>query len=365
MSRTRLVLVPMVASRPAPTLIVDAAGHVLERGLLTLESPATGPAMRTVAVVPGSDVLVRWLDLPGGTAAQQRTAALWMLKDDLAATPDRVRLALGAAVAGEPRLAAVVAEPLLLAWMDWLSGMGLKADVLVPDSLTVPEPFEDDVLTAVGFGPALALRGRRFAAGIEPDLAEAVAGGRRIEPVDDMRRVEQMLIAAALNPPVNLLQGAPRAQSPGRWRRVAVLAAVALVLPLVSTLALAARDDLAANDMRKRAEASARAAFPDMPATADPIAEARRRLATAAPPGGTAAAAAALFAAVERVEGAELDSLSADPAGGVRATVSYASYQDLEAMKAVVAAAGFSLTDTSTLDDAGRVVSDVVIGAAQ
>lgn len=366
MSRTRLVLIPTVASKPAPWMILDAAGTVLERGLLTLESPAVGPAMKTVAVVPGSDVLVRWLDLPKGTSAQQRTAALWMLKDDLAAAPDRVRLSLGPAVAGDPRLTAVVSEALLHAWTDWLATMGLKADVLVPDTLTVPEPFDDDVLSAVGFGPAVALRGRRFAAGIEPDLAEAVAGGRRIEPVEDMRRVEQMLIAAALNPPLNLLQGAPRAAADlGRWRVAAVLAAVALAMPLVSTLALAARDDVAAGRAIERAETAAKAAFPDMPAAADPVSEARRRIATAAPPGGVAPAAAALFAAVESVDGAELDSFSADPEAGVRATVSFRTYQDMDALKARVAAAGLTLTDTSTLDDNGRVVSDVIVGAGQ
>lgn len=366
MSRTRLVLIPTVASRPAPWLILDAAGTVLERGLLTLESPAVGPAMKTVAIVPGSDVLVRWLDLPAGTTAQQRTAALWMLKDDLAATPDRVRLVLGPAVAGEPRLTAVVGEALLHAWIDWLAAMELKPDALVPDTLTVPEPFDEDVLSAVGFGPAVALRGRRFAAGIEPDLAETVAGGRRIEPVEDMRRVEQMLIAAALNPPLNLLQGAPKTgEGLGRWRLAAVLAAVALTLPLVSTLALAARDEIAAGRAAGRAQAAARQAFPDMPASADPVSEAKRRIATAVPPGGAAPAAAALFAAVEGVEGAELDSFSADPGSGVRATVSYRTYQDMDALKASVAAAGLTLIDTSTLDDNGRVVSDVIVGAGQ
>ncbi|HEY1224656.1 MAG TPA: type II secretion system protein GspL [Brevundimonas sp.] len=366
MSRTRLVLIPASASRPAPWLILDAAGNVLERGLLSLEGPVEGPAIRTVAVVPGSDVLVRWLDLPKGTAAQQRTAALWMLKDDLAATPDRVRLVLGPAVAGEPRLTAVVSDALLHAWTDWLATMGLKADVLVPDTLTVPEPFDDDVLSAVGFGPAVALRGRRFAAGIEPDLAETVAGRRRIEPVEDMRRVEQMLITAALNPPLNLLQGAPRAAADlGRWRVAAILAAAAVAMPLVSTLALAARDEVAAGRAIERAETAAKAAFPDMPAAADPVSEARRRIATSIPPGGVAPAAAALFAAVESVDGAELDSFSADPEAGVRATVSFRTYQDMDTLKARVAAAGLTLIDSSTLDDNGRVVSDVIVGAGQ
>ena len=50
---------------------------------------------------------------------------------------------------------------------------------------------------------------------------------------------------------------------------------------------------------------------------------------------------------------------------GVRATVSYRTYQDMDALKATVAASGLTLIDTSTLDDNGRVVSDVIVGAAQ
>ena len=365
MSRTRLVLMPALAGEPAPWLIVDAAGTVLERGLLSLESPAVGPAIRTVAVVPGADVLIRWLDLPPGNVAQQRAAALWALKDDLAATPERVRLSLGRAVAGEPRLAAVVSDPLVQAWTDYLTSLGLRADALVPDCLTVPEPVDPAVLAAVGFGPSLALRGHRFAASVEPDLAELIAGDRTIVAVEDGAQVERMLIQAALNPPIDLLSSGGRATGEGLrpWRRAMALAAAVVIAPLVITLALAARDDLAAREDRRASEAAARRAFPDMAPGVDPVAEAERRLATAAPPGGVAVAAAVLFAALEGVEGAELDSLNADPAGGVRATVSYPAYQDLEAMQSAVAAAGLMLTDTSTIDDNGRVVSDVVIGA--
>jgi len=182
MSRTRLVLIPPTADSPAPWLTVDADGNVLERGLLTLETPFAGPPIRTVAVAPGADILVRFLDLPKGTIAQTRAAALWSLKDQLAATTDRVRIAVGPAPAEGLRVVAVVGEALLAAWVDWLAGLGLKADVIVPASLTLTEPADDLTLTAVGFGATLALRGRDFAAGVDPDMAEAIAGGRRIEP---------------------------------------------------------------------------------------------------------------------------------------------------------------------------------------
>lgn len=116
--------------------------------------------------------------------------------------------------------------------------------------------------------------------------------------------------------------------------------------------------------MREAARAEITTVLPDAARAADPVAEVRRRAAIAPPPGGVTAAAAALYAAVEGVEGAELDMLTVDPEGGVRATISYVDYQDLAALKRAMARAGLSLKDSSTLDDNGRVVSDVSIGAA-
>ena len=85
----------------------------------------------------------------------------------------------------------------------------------------------------------------------------------------------------------------------------------------------------------------------------------------APPPGGLAAVSAALFAAVEQVAGAELDSLSAGPGKGVRATLSYPAFSDLDSIRAALTASGLSMTDQSTVEDGGRVVSEVIIGGMQ
>ncbi|HRJ64649.1 MAG TPA: hypothetical protein PLR59_09925, partial [Brevundimonas sp.] len=90
MKPVRLILIPATGSQPAPFLIVGADGYVLERGELTLDGGATPEPMRTVAVTPGGDVLIRWLDLPPGSTVQGRAAAAWMLRDEMAATPDRL-----------------------------------------------------------------------------------------------------------------------------------------------------------------------------------------------------------------------------------------------------------------------------------
>lgn len=366
MKPVRLILIPATGSQPAPYLIVGGDGSVLDRGELTLAGEAPEP-MRTVAVTPGGDVLIRWLDLPPGSPAQSRTAAAWMLRDQMAAAPDRLATVLGPPTPpGQPRLAAVVSRSLMEAWTDYLAALRVCADVLVPDVLTLAEPGEDDVLSAVSFGEGMALRGRGFAATVQPDLVELIAAGRRIVAVQDPAVVERALVAAALSPAINLLNTGDReARAAVGWRRAAVLAALLAISPLILTLAGALRDGMAARDARAEALAAIAAASPDLAREADPVEALRRRVAAAPPPGGVTAAAAALFTAVESVDGAELDILIADPADGVKATISHPAHGDMALIRRSMAAAGMEITETGALDDGGRVVSDITIGAAR
>lgn len=227
MSRIRLILIPPSAALPASCLTLDGQGNVLTRGVVELGGPAPEP-MRTVAIAPGADVLIRWLELPTGSPAQLAAAALHGLRDDLAAPADRLSAALGPVpAAGERRLVAVVSRSLLQAWGDYLSSLGLKADVMIPDSLVLPEPAEEGALSAAVFGADLALRGREMALSLQPDLAEAVAAGRTLERIGRADEMEQLLASAALTPRSTCWPGRGAASSPiggdgngpGRWRR--------------------------------------------------------------------------------------------------------------------------------------------------
>lgn len=365
MKLIRLILVPGMASAPAPYLIVSGDGLVLERGSLSIETPAPGgEKMRTVAIVPGADVALRWLDLPAGGGAQLRTAAAWAMREMLAGEPDRLSTVVGApGPAGEARLAAVVSRSLLTAWVDYLEALGIVADVILPDVMTLPEPDEDDVLLAAAFGEAVALRGRRFAVTVQSDLVDLVAGVRHVRPLEDPAELERQLIAAARAPAINLLDDAPKgSKAAGSWKRTAALAAAVVLSPLVLIVAAAARDDLAASHMQKQAREMIAAADPELAATPDPVAALRARANIAPPPGGTVAAAASLYAALEGVEGAELDILIADPGEGVKATLTHPAYGDMDRVRSALAEAGMAMNETGTADEGGRVVSDITIG---
>jgi len=299
-------------------------------------------------------------------AAEEARLSDEAVRLDLAVDPATMRVALGDVEPDGSRAVVAVSEGRLAAWGHYLATFGLKPDSLVPDSLVPAEPLSADEVATITFGPTVALRGHRLAVSVQPDLAPVIAGERRLVPVGTEAEVEARLIATALNPPVDL-GGSERRATPGEgwkaWRLAAGLALALLLSPLVLTAAAAIRDDLAASRLRDDAEVRARALFPDMAADADPLAEAERRLALTLPPGGVAVVAAVLFQALEGVPGAELDSLTADPVSGVRATVSYTAYQDLEAIRRGVEALGLKVVEEATLEEGDRIASDLIVGA--
>lgn len=363
MKPTRLLFLAS-PDQPSPWLMISPEGRVLQRGALEAGDPVPGGADAvTVAVAPGADVLMRWALAPGRTEAQARAAALFALGEVLAAPPEESTLALGPVETDSAlRLAAVVADTVLAGWVDRLRALGLEPDVLCPDVLLLAPPEDDESLVRAQFGDRILLRGRHFAFAGEPELAELLAAGREVRPLDGADRLEDAFVQGALAPPVNLLRR-PVRSDPRRWRRAGLLAALVLASPILLTAAVAMRDDYSARRMTSEAEALVRAHWPEAPAGQTPVATVRA-LSLALQPGGAASAAAALFSAMEQVEGAELDGLAFDETG-LRATLSHAAYEDVEALKAGLAASGLALTTSSTENDGDRIVSEIVIGAEQ
>jgi len=149
------------------------------------------------------------------------------------------------------------------------------------------------------------------------------------------------------------------------WMRAAVLAGLLILSPVILTAAAALRDDGAAREAQAQAHALAVQADPALAQSDDPVADRLGQIDSAPPPGGVVGAAAALAVAIEGVPGATMENLSLDPQTRVRAGLAYPAFQDLAAIQQAVARHGLVLTELSTVEDAGRVVSDVVGEAAR
>lgn len=366
MSHARILFIPTNATLPARFLLVDREGRVVGRGELDPHQAEAPPPLRTIAVAPGADVMTRWLDLPPGNMAQARAAARWALRDQAAGEVEGLDVALGAPADGGPWLTAAVSAKLLQAWLRWMETFDIRPEAVVPDNLCLPAPLEAETLTAAQVGADVALRGVAFAATVQPDLAEAIATGRALDWLEG-EALDATLAAGALAAPVDLLQvhdRRERGQTARGWRLAAGLAAALLISPLVLMAAEGLRDRAAAERAGAEAKAGAVKLYPELATADDPAPEALRRLDAGAPPGGTARALAAVFAAVERVPGAELDDAILG-GEGLRVTLAHPTFNDLDAVRADLAEAGLAVVDETSAEEAGRMVSTLTIGAAR
>ncbi|MEY4556726.1 MAG: hypothetical protein RL093_1845 [Pseudomonadota bacterium] len=144
-----------------------------------------------------------------------------------------------------------------------------------------------------------------------------------------------------------------------------VMAGLLAISPLALMAAAAARDDASARANTVVARAEVVRVAPDLARRPNPVEALRQRVRAAPPPGGVVGATAALFAAVEGVEGAELDLLIVDPATGMKASVTHADYQDTQTIARAMRASGLEVTETAAINDRGRIVSDITIGRAR
>jgi general secretion pathway protein L len=366
----RLIFIP-TDHQAAPTVrIIDAGGRILERGTLQI-GPNLAPAgARTVLVVPGMDVAVHWLDLPARNALQARSAAAVLLEEGLARPVADTHLALGTPEADGHRIAAAVEIGRMQAWAGFAGLHGLRPDLLLPDHLLLPEPEGDEVIAAELDG-WLAVRGRRLAFSCEPDLLEALAPQHRpVRRIAEEAEMARLWAQALASPALNLLQGGfdpdladrPRV---GDLRRAVALLAVALLAPALILGAAAWRDQRAADTVQAASAAQVAAVLPGGDAAGDPLARAQARLAALelAAGGGPIAAAAQVFAAVEAIADAQVETLIVSADGEVRVGISHTNYSDVELIREALRGAGLPSREESSREEGGRVMSDVVVGS--
>lgn len=372
MNRTRIVIAGAAPDAEPTYLILDELGSVVGRGILPVQEASALTPMRNVLVIPGAEVLVRWIEVKAASEAQARAAALAQLEDQMTSAAG-AHLALGPAEADGQRLAAVVSAARMQAWLDSAALHGITPDVVIPDCLALPEPPEDpdggSIIVTAEFSGLTAVRGRRLAFTGEADLVAAVVGARPAETLAGPA-LERALADAAVSPVLNLLQGAfdPDRREPLGPRdlcRPALLALALLVSPLILWAAQAGADHVRAMQAEARAEAKVAALLPEGTAVTDPAAQAQAQLdaLSLASGGGAGGLAAQLFSAVEPLDQVQVESLIVMPDGSARAALSHAAYSDGEGLAQALQAAGLTVRIEGSREEGGRVISDVILGA--
>lgn len=346
---TRLILLPRDPAHPATCLELDPRGRILSRRPLDPAHPAPpGPAARTVVAVPGEAVRTLWLDLPAHNPVQALAAARILLQEHVAGDLDGLHIAIGPSGQG-PRLLAVADDAQVHAWRQRAQALGVVPDALVPVQLLADAPA-DRPLQVLEHDGLWLVRGPQLALAAEPALAQRIIGTRGMRQVEDAAAVEALLAAgaaAAIPGGIDLLQYAharPRDRAvSSRRRRLALLAALCLLSPLLLQGASALRHALGAHWLERQAGTLAAARLPEAaPGTAVATVHARHRELSA--PGQLALQVAALSAALERLPQARVDSLEYAAGGGLAAGLVHAGEADLEVLREPLAAAGFGLS---------------------
>jgi general secretion pathway protein L len=303
---------------------------------------------RIFLLLGGSEVTMRWLDLPALTDAQALAAARIEIADTTLGPVDALHFAIGPIEDGHRPVAAIAGER-IAAWIDWAAGAGLEPDHVVPLPL----------LIACGEGPTrvwrrsgrILARGRRQAFAVEPALAEMILDNQPTEPLDEAR-FEAELPSALSALSLDLRQGAWRRRRvwnvDAGWRARMIRLAVAAAI-LFALIPLARLGRIAWDGHRLRAEAASHAqAALGLPVRPDdPRAALRARLERLQGPGmGLVDGAAVLFGSVRQTPNVELADLRFDETGTLAAHVTATNPADVAELVRRIGSSGLTVETT-------------------
>jgi general secretion pathway protein L len=351
MSAFRLVFLPR-EGQPARVWRFEA-GRVVDRREGLGDVFADLP---TIVVVPGESVLCRRLELPAGRDVQAAAAAGFMLEDELAQPSEEMHVALGRQGPDGRRLAVLVDRAQMHAWIEAAAALP-RVDAILPDCLLVSPP-EGEAVRAVRLGQAWLVRGPDVAATIEPDLLPLVAA-EASSKVEEPREVEA-LVAEGLDGPVfDLRQGAfaPRGERQASRLRTPLLLALLVALS-VPALPAAQAARYAWSERAAVAELKTLSGVSD---GAEAVSRLQARLGRLQAAERFPGQAAAVLAAVERVDGMELQSLLYDEGGVFYLSASHANYSDVDLLRSTLARSGLAIEEKSAGSVEGRIVSDFVV----
>lgn len=340
-----------------------ANGAVVARGHDVPQIAGEDAEERIIAVAPGPDVSLHWVELPDLSQAQAVAAARLLAADVTAEPLDNLHIAVGRPDDGGSRPVALVSGSRMAQWLAGFQSLALDPDHIIPETLLIPAD-DGNVRRWARSGLHL-VRGDRIAFAAEPAIAEAVLDG----PVTDLddAAVEAGLSAALSAVPVDLRQGAFMRRRPWAidWRlvrRLAWMLVALVVLTLLIQAALILRYGFAADRLEQQVTVVARKALPRAQRVVNAPAQLAERLAELRGGGqGFGATAAILFAAVRDTANVEVSALQYGGDGTLRATVNASADSDIAALQQRITAQGFAATIGNTRSGGGRQIAEISV----
>jgi general secretion pathway protein L len=358
----KLIFLSSDAATPPQTLFIDGhSGHDVSSVARSAKEDAREPY--TILVIPGTDVLARWMELPAATAAQALAAARLSLAEFAAAPVETLHIAVAPGSERGHRLFYALDRARMRSFLERAAALGVVPACVIPDHALLAAPAGGSML-AVPWDGRYLLRSEHLAASIERDIAELVTAGKDVISLTDAAAIEAMFAATARNIACDLLQQefAPAAMQPSPWtgwRRVAALAAAVLVSPLLVWGAGAARSTAAAWQMESRAATLAGTLAPE---AADPLASISERIDAAAANRQLLRSAAALFQVIAELENAELERMAwLGEQNVLSATLRHREASDIAALSQSLANSGLALSEDASAEANGLLSTTIAL----
>lgn len=266
------------------------------------------------ALVPTSDVALKWVTLPAKAGRKAMNAIPFMLEDEINGDIGEQFFATGERD-GDQQAVAVVSRARMQGWIEAIKSAGLKCNKLLPDVLAVPH--EEEHWCCLGLGDTLLVRQDRWrglqghADWIRPAIAHHAK--QQTEPLtvktfgnsdlSNLANVDwqeetaelpmQVLAQGSQRAKFNLLQGEfkPKRQSSNRfekWRLAAALAALALFTTLIDKGVELYQLQNQKASLQAQIEAEYKRAFPESTRIVNVRSQMRQRLAALEQGGGSA-----------------------------------------------------------------------------
>jgi general secretion pathway protein L len=333
-----------------------ADSQLLAEGDDATAAPPLDEDMRVAAVAPADAVTLHWVELPDLAPAQARAAAMLLAAETSAAPANTLHVALGPIDGDGRRAMALVDRGRMAGWLARLSALGFDPHGVYPAPLLLPAPGEGFVRGTIG--GALLVRGTDSAFGVDDVVAPMILAGAEVTDVAE-EPLDRALVHAALD----LRQGPfARARRYGvDWklvRRLAVLAGIAALLLLATSIAQIAHYSLAADAAEARAEALARQALPPGVQSGDPVTSMAARLAgLQGAGGGFSALAGGVLSGLQSAPNVDLAQMNYGEDGSLRIILAGPDAPSLSAAANAIKNNGFQvdLGPTSEADGRQRV----------
>jgi len=237
---------------------IIASGELANaQGLASLAERAGQRAI--TALVPTSDILLKWVSLPVKASRKILSAIPYMLEDEISGDINQQFFALGPRQGNEQAVAVVSKEKLGL-WLAMMEDAGLSCDKIIPDVLALPLAKQGwAMLELTG---QLLIRQDQWAGlqGEKPWLVQAInhhakqqaealplenySGGELVElehVAVESKSLElpmSILARGAIDSNFNLLQGdfKPKTQNTGDWKKWRLAASLAVIALLTTVI---------------------------------------------------------------------------------------------------------------------------------